>query len=330
MTATAVLAPTVQDLLSGVQTGNRRAIARLITLSENEEPEAAAIMATLQPRLGHAHVIGVTGAPGTGKSTLADRLIQVARRAGLKVGVVCIDPSSPFTGGAILGDRIRMTRHAGDPDVFIRSMGSRGALGGLSHHTLEAVKVLDAAGKDVILVETVGVGQAEVDIARLADTVLVVLVPNLGDDVQAVKAGLMEVADLFVVNKADLTGADKVAGEVEASLMLAHGPAAPDGGEPWSPPILRTSAEKGDGIVAVWDTIQAHKAWSQKSGAWALRRAKRARAQLESLLGRAILSHAFPKGRTSPYAPLVADVEAGRVAPADAAKRIVDGFRGKA
>src|SRR5688572_17274317 len=256
-------------LAQGVAQGDRRAVARLITLLEAEDPKAEAAAQRLHPRTGRAHVVGVTGAPGTGKSTLVDRLIEALRREGRKVGVVAIDPSSPFSGGAILGDRIRMQSRSTDPQVFIRSMGSRGALGGLSHHAADAVRALDAFGKDVVLVETVGVGQGEVDIVRLADTVVVVLVPNLGDDVQAVKAGIMEIADAFVVNKADLAGADKVAGEVEASLGLAHGRTE------WTPPIVRTIAEKGEGVAAVAQAIADHGAWSRGSGEWERRRDSR-------------------------------------------------------
>src|SRR5688572_6158313 len=251
-----------EALAQGVAQGERRAVARLITLLEAEDPQAEAAMQSLHARTGRAHVIGVTGAPGTGKSTLVDRLIEALRRAGKKVGVVAVDPSSPFTGGAILGDRIRMQSRSTDPEVFIRSMGSRGALGGLSAHTADAVRVLDASGCDVVLVETVGVGQAEVDIVRLADTVVVVLVPNLGDDVQSVKAGIMEIADLFVVNKSDLSGSDKVAAEVEASLQLAHGSG-------WTPPILRTVAERGEGVLAVLSAVADHRKWAESTGAWA-------------------------------------------------------------
>ncbi|MEA3190258.1 MAG: GTPase [Thermoplasmata archaeon] len=312
------------DVVAGVQAGQRRAIGRLITLLESDDPTGPAALHALRERLGRAHVVGVTGAPGTGKSTLVDRLIAEARRRGLRVGVVAVDPSSPFTGGAILGDRIRMGGHANDPNVFIRSMGSRGALGGLSTHTLEAVQALDAAGFDLVLVETVGVGQAEVDVARLADTVLVVLVPNLGDDVQAVKAGIMEIADAFVVNKADLVGSDKVAAEVEASLMLAH-PAMPPAGEPWTPPILRTVAERADGVAAVLDAVAAHKAWSQASGTWAGRRRARLAAEVRAHLQRAVWERAFARdGSFRPgYAALEARLARGELSAREAAAQVL-------
>jgi LAO/AO transport system kinase len=276
--------------------------------------------------------VGVTGSPGTGKSTLVDKLIEAYRRQGLKVGVVAVDPSSPYTGGAILGDRIRMQSRSTDPEVFIRSMGTRGALGGLARHTHDAVRALEASGKQVILVETVGVGQAEVDIVKLADTVLVVLVPNLGDDVQAVKAGLMEIADLFVVNKSDLAGADRVQGDVEANLMLAHPepPAgAPEGTQPWSPPILRTVAERGEGVQALVGAIAQHKAWSQGAGEWQRRRERRLREQVRALLVRDVAGFAFQRdGSAKPaFAPLLADVVAGKLSPQDASRRILEHYR---
>lgn len=319
--------PDAGELAQKVAGGDRRSAARLISLLEREDPTGAAAMAKLRPR--GAHVIGITGSPGTGKSTLVDRLITQERKRGRKVGVVAVDPSSPFTGGAILGDRIRMQGHASDAGVFIRSMGTRGALGGLSTHTLDAVRVLDAAGHDTVLVETVGVGQAEVDVARLADCVVVVLVPNLGDDVQSVKAGIMEIADLFVVNKADLAGADKVVAEVEASLMLAHPTPALDGREPWTPPILRTVAERGEGITAVLDAVELHRAWSHASGTWAKRRAARIRAQVRALLERDVVSHAFARDGTprAAFAAIVADAEAGKGTPADAAHAILTDYR---
>lgn len=316
-------ADSVASLAQRLRTGDRRAIARLITLLESEDPAGRHALQALQGRLGHAHIIGITGAPGTGKSTLTDRLIEHYRRAGRKVGVIAVDPSSPFTGGAILGDRIRMQSRSTDPEVFIRSMGSRGALGGLSTHTADAVRALDAAGKDVILVETVGVGQAEVDIVRLADTVLVVLVPNLGDDVQAVKAGIMEIADVFVVNKADLHGADKVAAEVEGNLSLAHGRTA------WTPPIQRTVAERAQGIAEVAGHIAAHAAWAKASGDWQARREARLRDEVRAHLTRAVVERAFQRDGTpqAAFVDLLAEVKAGVRSPHEAAQAILASLR---
>ncbi|MEA3202665.1 MAG: GTPase [Thermoplasmata archaeon] len=330
---TAPAARTMPPLAQAVAAGDRRAVGRLISLLESEDPAGAAALQELHASIGKAHVVGVTGSPGTGKSTLVDKLIEAYRRQGLKVGVVAVDPSSPYTGGAILGDRIRMQSRSTDPEVFIRSMGTRGALGGLARHTHDAVRALEASGKQIILVETVGVGQAEVDIVKLADTVLVVLVPNLGDDVQAVKAGLMEIADLFVVNKADLAGADKVQGDVEANLMLAHPEApagAPVGTPPWSPPILRTVAERGEGVQALVAAVAEHKAWSQRTGEWTRRRERRLREQVRALLVRDVASFAFGRdGSVRPaFAPLLAEVAAGTLSPQDASRKILAQYRG--
>ncbi len=312
------------DLLEGIRAGRRRSAARLISLVEADDPEARRVLDQLHPETGGAHVIGVTGSPGTGKSTLTDKLIVHYRRQGLKVGVIAVDPSSPFTGGAILGDRIRMQGRSNDPDVFIRSMGTRGALGGLSTHTADAVKVLDALGKDVILVETVGVGQAEVDVIGLADTVLVVLVPNLGDDVQAVKAGVMEIADIFVVNKSDLDGADRVHAEVEAMMSLGH----PDTDDFWWPPLVRTSANRGEGVVELADAIQRHKEWSQAGGAWDERRRRRLDRQVRSLLEREVASHVFtPQGAPrAAYERHFERAHAGDMSPHDLAEALLDDF----
>lgn len=238
------------DLASGVAAGDVRALARAISLVEHGGAEAARLVRALFPRTGEAYVVGVTGAPGAGKSTLVDRLTAEIRRGGLTVAVLAIDPSSPFTGGAILGDRVRMSGHAGDPGVFVRSMATRGHLGGLARATGDAVLLVDACGFDIVLVETVGVGQDEVDIVRTADCTLVLLVPGLGDDVQAMKAGIMEIADIFVVNKADRDGADRLAEAVRASLALG---ARSD--QAWRPPILKTEATTGAGVAEVWQAI---------------------------------------------------------------------------
>jgi LAO/AO transport system kinase len=222
--------------------GDVRALARAATWIENRHPEAEALLRELFPRTGRAMILGVTGPPGAGKSTLCDQLMRVLRAEGKTVGVIAVDPSSPYTGGAILGDRIRMQQHHADSGVFIRSMATRGWMGGLAGATTEMTMLLDGAGFDTVIVETVGVGQDEVEIARLADVTMVVMVPGMGDDVQAIKAGIMEIADVFVINKADLPGAEKLERELKSYLTLSH---RPDG---WSPPIVQTVANDGKGI----------------------------------------------------------------------------------
>ncbi len=267
-----------------VLAGEPRAIARAISLIENEEPAATDLIRGIFARTGRAYLVGVTGPPGAGKSTLVDRLTATIRASGRTVGVIAIDPTSPFTGGAVLGDRLRMNTHAGDPGVFIRSMATRGHLGGLSRATGDAALVLDAAGKDVIIIETVGVGQDEVDIIRTADISIVTLVPGTGDDVQAIKAGIMEIADIFVVNKADREGADRLVSAVEANLALhPYGP-----GE-WRPPILKTVASTGEGIAeldAAIDTFRAHGEAQQ-----AARRRTRSAYRLRELVSQRFMAH---------------------------------------
>jgi LAO/AO transport system kinase len=241
----------IDPIAEGVLAGDPRAVARAISLVEDDAIAGAALVARIYARTGGAYLIGITGAPGVGKSTLVDRLVTEVRRAGKTVGVIAIDPTSPFSGGAILGDRVRMTAHSGDEGVFVRSMATRGHLGGLSAATSDAVLVLDAAGKDIIIIETVGVGQAEVDIVRAADISIVVLVPGTGDDVQSLKAGIMEIGDIFVVNKADRDGADHVVQSVTASLSLqtfAEGQ--------WHPPVLKTEATTAAGVDRLWGEIE--------------------------------------------------------------------------
>ncbi|MEX1004765.1 MAG: methylmalonyl Co-A mutase-associated GTPase MeaB [Acidimicrobiia bacterium] len=239
------------DLVERVVAGDRRSLARAI--SAVEDAENIPLLASLHAHGGHTRVVGLTGAPGTGKSTLTDRLISQARERGLAVGVIAVDPSSPFTGGAVLGDRVRMQDHILDPGVYVRSMSTRGALGGLSTATEAALVVLDAAGFDLVFVETVGVGQSEVDVMALVDTTVVVVAPGFGDGVQAAKAGILEIGDIFVVNKADQPGADAVVADLTQMLELGV-----RGG--WSPPIVRTSAIESSGIGEVWDAIERHRA----------------------------------------------------------------------
>ncbi|HEY3125353.1 MAG TPA: methylmalonyl Co-A mutase-associated GTPase MeaB [Thermoanaerobaculia bacterium] len=264
------------SIVEGVLAGRPRAIGRAISAVE-KNGGAPEILEPLFPRTGRARVVGITGPPGAGKSTLAQRLAQAYRRRGKTVGIVAVDPSSPFTGGAILGDRIRMAEIYTDPGVFIRSMATRGALGGLARATSDAVDVLDSAGYDMVLIETVGVGQDEVDIIKAAETVAVVLVPGLGDDIQAIKAGILEIGDVFVVNKADRDGADRVAAELAMMLDLSPQKA-------WRPPIVRTVAPSNMGVDEVVTALQSHGEHLAGSGEGFERRRRRVRARLLALL----------------------------------------------
>lgn len=277
--------PTPADLLEPLRRGEPRAIGRAISWMENGHSEARGLMARLWPHVGGATVIGITGPPGAGKSTLTDQLARTLRAEGQKVGILAVDPTSPFSGGAILGDRIRMQRIAADPGIFIRSMATRGALGGLARATQDAIDVLDAAGFGTILVETVGVGQDEVDVVSCVQTCCVVLVPGMGDEIQALKAGIMEVADLFVINKADRDGADQVERELEAAKSLA-----PSRG--WDPPVLRTVAQQGEGVAELLVRMRAHGAWLRERGGLARKARERARLRFETLLAEAALRRA--------------------------------------
>jgi len=266
----------VDGLVAGVLAGERRAVARAISLVEDGRPELERLSAGIYGATGRAATLGITGAPGVGKSTLAAALVAAARAQGRRVAVLAVDPTSPYTGGALLGDRVRMQEHATDPDVFIRSMATRGHLGGMALAAPEAVRILDAAGYDLIFVETVGVGQAEVDVAAATDTTLVVLAPGLGDAVQMAKAGILEVADLFVVNKADRDAAGEVARELRQMLHLGTA-------REREPQVLSTAASLGDGVDAVWAAIEEHRTWAEGSGARDAKRRARLVAEVESL-----------------------------------------------
>jgi LAO/AO transport system kinase len=324
-----------------VLSGDVRAAARLMRDLDDRLPEAEATLRALFPHTGRAYVLGVTGAPGTGKSTLTDRLIARYRRAGRTVGVVAIDPTSAFSGGAILGDRIRMQAHSTDPGVFIRSLGTRGHLGGLSRSTSDVVQVLDAMGKDLVIVETVGVGQDEIEVASLAHAIVVVVVPGLGDDIQAIKAGVLEIADVFAVNKADREGADRAVRELQMMLELrrtvsglsprdqdvrhrpasAAAPELPGPGE-WEPPIVRTVAVRDEGIDELVDAIERHRDHLETTGERRTREAARARAGFVTVLRERLLTEALERleaemGRLDAVAARIAAREADPYALAD-------------
>jgi LAO/AO transport system kinase len=268
----------VDELVTAARAGSPRAVARLISLVENASAQLRPVMARLNPLAGNARIIGLTGAPGVGKSTSTSALVRVFRQRGKRVGVLAVDPSSPFTGGALLGDRVRMQDHATDPDVFIRSMASRGHLGGLSWAAPQALRVLDAAGCDVILLETVGVGQAEVEVASLADSTVVLVAPGMGDAIQAAKAGILEVADVFAVNKADREGTQHAVRDLRNMIALAER-------EPhdWRPPIVPTVAATGEGIEELADKIDQHFDWLTERGERGRRRLARAREEVAAI-----------------------------------------------
>ena len=280
----------MQNITERLLSGDRRALARMVTLIENESPQARRYLAELHQSAGRAHIIGVTGAPGAGKSTLVTHLVREVRRRDRKIGVVAVDPSSPFSGGAILGDRIRMMELAGDPNVFIRSMASRGSLGGLSASTRDVVRAMDAAGYNPIIIETIGAGQAEVEVMRAAHTVLVVSAPGMGDEVQAIKAGILEIADIFVVSKADKPGADQTVAELAMLLSLDPLRRHHDKSKPyWRIPVLKTSAIKDQGITHLVDTIEQHYQYLVESRMLANRMQRQVRSEVESLVIHAVI-----------------------------------------
>ena len=315
----------VAALVDQAREGRPRAVARLISLVEDGSPALREVMAALAPYAGRAAVVGLTGPPGVGKSTSTSALVTAVRRTGRRVGVLAVDPSSPFSGGALLGDRIRMAEHALDPDVYIRSMASRGHLGGLSRATPQALRVLDAAGCSVIFVETVGVGQSEVEVAGLADTTVVLLAPAAGDGIQAAKAGILEIGDVFVVNKADREGADVTARELRH--VLAVGASAAPGR--WQPPVLRTVATEGRGVPEVVAAIDRHAAWLERHGELAARRRRRAAGEIEAIVLGALRVRVGDLRGGATLDGLAADVVAGRTDPYTAADRLLDALSGR-
>jgi LAO/AO transport system kinase len=310
----------MNDIVAEALQGSVRAMARLITLVENDDPGALQIMGAIYPHTGNAYVLGITGSPGTGKSTLTDKITAILREREQTVGVIAVDPSSPFTGGALLGDRIRMQRSAGDAEVFIRSMATRGNLGGLARTTTDVVKIMDAFGKDWVIVETVGVGQDEVEIAKTADTTVVVLAPGLGDTIQSMKAGVMEIADLYVVNKADRSGADELLNEVnvrveqDAQIRKA----------PWKPPVVKTIALENQGTDSLVEAIEKHRSFLRQSGK--LRKNRREKTRQETLallrdeISRNVLERVLGNGR---FDALIDEIVAHKKDPYTSVQEIV-------
>jgi LAO/AO transport system kinase len=311
----------IPDLVERARKGEPRAVARLISLVEDASPALREVMAALAPHSGRAVVVGLTGAPGVGKSTSTSALVAAYRKVGRRIGVLAVDPSSPFSGGALLGDRVRMQEHATDPDVFIRSMASRGHLGGLAWATPQALRVLDGAGCDVILVETVGVGQAEVDVAALADSTVVLLSPGMGDGIQAAKAGILEVADLYVVNKADRDGADQTVRDLRS--MIGLGGRVPGA---WRPPIIKTIASRGEGVDEVAAALDRHHSWLEETGELARRRRRRACDEVESIALTALRSRIGDLHGESRLAELAGRVVAGELDPYTAADELLAGL----
>lgn len=308
------------ELVSRARAGAPRAVARLISLVEDGSPELREVMAALAPHAGNAWVVGLTGSPGVGKSTSTSAVVAALRKRDLRVGVLAVDPSSAFSGGALLGDRIRMQEHALDPGVYIRSMASRGHLGGLAWSTPQALRVLDACGCDVVLVETVGVGQSEIEVAGAADTTVVLLAPGMGDGIQAAKAGILEVGDVFVVNKADREGADATVRDIRNMLSLGERRDAGD----WRAPVVKTVASKGEGTAELMEALDKHRAWLGEQGRLAARRRKRAADEIEAIAVTALRRRMGDLRRGRGLDDLADGVVRGDLDPYAAADRLVE------
>jgi LAO/AO transport system kinase len=311
----------IPEFVRRIRAGDIRALSRAISAVEDHTPESTALLKALFPHTGNAVLLGFTGSPGAGKSTLVDQVAHSYRRQGKTVGVVAVDPTSPFSGGAILGDRIRMQSHHADPGIFIRSMATRGSLGGLASTTADVATVLDASGRDVVMIETVGVGQDEVDIVRLADVTVVVLVPGMGDDVQTIKAGIMEIADIFVINKADREGAERVEREIRALQTLAVRKDA------WTPPIVKTVASSGTGIDELVRAIEKYRGFLEQDDRARARRIENWRGRIAEMLRDAlfqrVLSYYLSEGEAARYAAEVTD---HRRDPYSLVEKIVEGL----
>ncbi len=309
-----------EELLAAARDGQPRALARLISLVENGSPRLREVMKLVASYPGHARVIGLTGAPGVGKSTITGALVRAYRRQGLRVGVLAVDPTSPFTGGALLGDRVRMQDHATDAGVFIRSMATRGHLGGLSWAVPQAVRVLDASGFDLIMIETVGVGQAEVEIASLADSTLVIVAPGMGDSVQAAKAGILEIADIFVVNKGDRPGAQEAIRDLRTVVAMAG-----HDGDGWKPPVVATTAAAGGGIDDLVLRLNAHASWLAESGEGERRRVTRAREEIAVLAVARLRERLGALPGEARLEELAGQVASGKLDPYSAADQLIEG-----
>jgi len=311
----------VSELVAGLRSGDRRAVARLISLVEDGAPEASDAIREVYPLTGHASTVGITGAPGAGKSTLIDGLIARIRAADLTVGVIAVDPTSPFSGGALLGDRVRMGSHALDDGVFIRSMATRGHLGGLSLAAPEAMRVLEAAGSNFVIVETVGVGQSEVEVARQADTTIVVLAPGMGDAIQAAKAGILEVADVYCVNKSDKDGTNEVARDLRSMLEMGPGRDAS-----WTPPVVVTSAVEATGLDELWEAVRLHETHLRSEGRLEARRRERFSFEIREIVGERLKAHLEEVAGPHVLEQLTDEVLERKLDPYSAAQSLLERF----